>query len=73
LYVLVYFRHGASNYGKAYYPKNPKSKAFWIKDSILVVQEVQTAVLSNRRVLLYLEYMDVHTLGSYRKTALKSG
>jgi hypothetical protein len=53
--------------------KTPKSKAFWIKDSILVVQEVQTAVLSNRRVLLYLEYMDIHTLGSYRNAALKSG
>jgi hypothetical protein len=29
--------------------KNPKSKEFWIKDSILVVQEVQMAVLSKRR------------------------
>jgi hypothetical protein len=53
--------------------KTPKSKAFWIKYSILVVQEVQMAVLSNRRVLLYLEYMDIHTLGSYRKIASKSG
>jgi hypothetical protein len=24
-------------------------------------------------VLLYLEYMDIHTLGSYRNAALKSG
>ena len=53
--------------------KTPKSKAFWIKDSILVVQDVQMPVLSNRRVSLYLEYMDIHTLGSYRKIALKSG
>jgi hypothetical protein len=73
-YVLEYFRHGASNYGKTYYPKKtPKSKAFWIKDSILAVQEVQMAVLSNRRMSLYLVYMDIHTLGSYKKTALKSG
>jgi hypothetical protein len=28
--------------------KTLKSKAFWIKDSILVVQEVQMAVLSYR-------------------------
>ena len=40
--------------------KTLKSKAFWIKDSILVVQEVQMAVLSYRWLSLYLEHMDIH-------------
>jgi len=37
-----------------------KSKAIWIKDSILVVHEVQMALLSNRWLSLYLERMDIH-------------
>jgi len=40
--------------------KTLKSKAIWIKDSILLVHEVQMAVLSNRWVSLYLECMDIH-------------
>jgi hypothetical protein len=27
---LLGFSHGASNYGKATYPENPKAQAFWI-------------------------------------------
>lgn len=42
-----------------------KSQAFWIKDPIFVIQEVQMAVLSNSRVSLYLVYTYFHTLGSY--------
>lgn len=53
LYVLVYLGIVLQIMEKPTIQKTLKSKAFWIKDSILIVQEVQMAVLSNRSVSVW--------------------